>query len=83
MMKLVRSKVTLLASPVPTLLHRAPKTLAMRRREDDMDREEEAQECILDPWSEHATNVAAGGSQKKGSPKKREKGFPLAKLDIA
>ena len=23
------------------------------------------------------------GSQKKGSPKKREKGFPLAKLDIA
>ena len=23
------------------------------------------------------------GSQKKGSPKKKEKGFPLAKLDIA
>ena len=31
-------------------------------RADDMDKEEEAQECILDPWSEHATNVAAGVS---------------------
>ncbi|CAJ1439233.1 unnamed protein product [Effrenium voratum] len=31
-------------------------------RADDMDKEEEAQECILDPWSEHATNVAAGAS---------------------
>ena len=51
---LVQSKVTLLAGPVPTLLHRAEDSCDEEDRADDMDREEEAQE--------HATNVAVGAS---------------------